>query len=100
LLEAASPTPDHDEPLSLSDLIADGLLNELARVYSRQEDAARALAALGFPDERVPPFARPLDFWAEVCRLIGYGTPPGTLEALLRQAGSDFLHNEVFTPFR
>lgn len=92
--------PREGGPLTLQDLIVSGLLNELASAYRRREDAEAALAAVGFPDERIPPFIRPLDFWVEVCRLVEKGVSPGRITALLRQAATDFPHNECLHVFR
>jgi len=91
------PTP---LPLTLSELIARGLLNALIVAYPDQVSATMLLLSVGFPPHMLPPFAAPQAFWLEVCQKISRGATPGASEPLLARAAMDYPKSPQFAPYK
>jgi hypothetical protein len=88
--------------LTLTDLKAQGLLRELARVFGSEDEAAGLLLRIGMPRERLPIFraaGNPLNFWRQAAHAVEDGVTAGGLEALLAVAAEDFPHNPRFARF-
>jgi hypothetical protein len=88
--------------LTIRTLIANGLLDELAKVFSTPADADWLLWAIGYPPSAKPTFqgtGTPLGFWTTVCTEIDHGTVVGGFEPLLAAASGKLPGNRLFAPF-
>lgn len=86
--------------LTLQDMIRDGLVDELANVFTREVDADIVLAAIAFPRAHKPQFQTSIQFWMDICQAIDNGIiAGGSLETLLAIASSRLPANPKFAPF-
>lgn len=86
-------------PLTYQDIINQGILNELAIVFSNSTTADLLLTSIGFPDNMKPNFldkGNPLEFWSEVCQQIQYGVIQGGFESLIQATAQNYPGNPVF----
>jgi tetratricopeptide (TPR) repeat protein len=71
------------------------IIEALARVFSKEAEAAPLLDQIGFPPERRPQFTNAEEFWRQVCQAVDKGLTAGGLQALVAAATSRLPYNEV-----
>lgn len=87
--------------MTLDQAESQGLVRELARTIANAEQATGLLREIGFPVERIPPFANfttPIDFWRRVCTELGHGVVADGLARLFAAVARMFPGNPVFNP--
>lgn len=72
------------------------LINELARVATREEDAEAVICEAGFPRSRVPRFTTPLHYWSKIVELADSGIVEHGSKQILRAAVRLFPYNKNF----
>ena len=75
------------------------LINELARVAAREEDAETLLREADFPRSRAPRFTTPLHYWSKIVELADNGIIESGSKQLLRAAVRLFPYNKNFAEY-
>lgn len=87
--------------MTLKEMIAAGLLDELARLVDNETNATILLEALGYTAARPQFGTEPLTFWTAICTNIDRGRVPGgqDLQPLVDAVARRYSSNGLFTQY-
>ena len=86
--------------LTVPELRSLGVLDELARVFTKEHQVDVLLDKIGFPPPQRPISAEsPGEMWNMICVEIDKGLTEGGLEKLLQEAARLYPFNNTFKPW-
>ncbi|MCC6458993.1 MAG: hypothetical protein IT260_00890 [Saprospiraceae bacterium] len=86
--------------MSYSDLEREGIIDQLARLFSTREEALPILDSINYPRERLPGFNQSADFWRSICRDIEAGVIDPDYGPLIDATIRRYPKNAFFSQFR